>query len=484
MAEMKASLILELVDRLTGKTGPARRELDRLNASQGRFAATSAGLRATAVRSGNTTLVATRAIGAQARATDRLAASTGRYNAHIVSLHRRAEGGGPSAMALGRTYAMTRAFDHLNRKAEEYIAISRRRPRAERDAMAAAATARGAQVSYFGLMRRDERLRGGAFNGVAGGVAAARWSRRGRAAAAAGPQPSGSVAEAAAVPGGLARGAGAALAGRAGMMAAGGLAGAAAGAVALVAASTPDALSLERAMSDVRRATGATNAELDDYQKRVLTIARATGRTKEEVAGLMAAGASERRRGNDLVSYASLAARASQVWGERASRTGETLSTLGNIYRANQPRLEGIADAIQTAATATRTKATDLAGFLREVGQESQAAGLSAENMTAYGAALRAAGAEASASHKAMSSIVSTLSDASNQGGDFDKALRSMGLRTRNFAQAFRRDANGTILDFLNRLNRLAPDKRDSAISNIFGSDQADEIKRLAEQVD
>ncbi|MDP3546285.1 MAG: hypothetical protein Q8S29_08905, partial [Phreatobacter sp.] len=97
---------------------------------------------------------------------------------------------------------------------------------------------------------------------------------------------------------------------------------------------------------------------------------------------------------------------------------------------------------------------------------------------------LRAAGSEASASHKAMSSIVSTLSDASNQGSDFDKALRSMGLRTRTFAQSFRRDANGTILDFLTKLNALAPDKRDSAISNIFGNDQAEEIRRLAQQVD
>jgi TP901 family phage tail tape measure protein len=483
MSEMKASVILELVDRLTGKTAGPARALDKLEASSTRGTAVAA---ANARAANSRTIIATRATAAQARANEKLAASTGIYHGHIMSLRRRAEGGGPSAMALGRTYAMTRAFDHLNKKAEEYYAISRRLPRAEREAAAAAATARGQRVQYYGIMRRSERPRGGAFNGAAGGIAAARWRRGGRHETALPAHVS--PAEVAAsgsgsLPPGAAAGIGTALAGRAGLMAAGIAGGASVAGAGAVAMATPAALSLERAMADVQRATRASSQELQGYQDHVLRLARTTGRTKEEIAGLMAAGASERRRGQDLADYAALAARASQAWGERADKTGETLAALGNIYRANQPRLEGIADAIQTAADATSTRASDISGFLRHVGQEGAAVGISAENMAAYGASLRRAGADGPAAQKAMSSIVDTLSQAGDQGKDFDAALRTMGLRTRSFAQAFRRDANGTILDFLERLQRLSPDKRNSAISNIFGNDQAEEIRRLAEQV-
>ncbi|HEY8578648.1 MAG TPA: phage tail tape measure protein [Beijerinckiaceae bacterium] len=130
-----------------------------------------------------------------------------------------------------------------------------------------------------------------------------------------------------------------------------GVVGGAAGAVLLTRHMTNTALSFERVLYDVQRATDASGPALENYANRLMDLARATGKTKEELAQMLAAAGFAGRPVQELMRFAEYAAKATTAWGTSAEETGQALAELGNIYQANQERIEEIGDAVNLRRT-------------------------------------------------------------------------------------------------------------------------------------
>ncbi len=263
----------------------------------------------------------------------------------------------------------------------------------------------------------------------------------------------------------------------------GGVPGVAVGGLAISGAAmkaATSALSLERSMFDVRKATDETGAGLKAYETKVLDLARTSGKTKEEIAGILAGAAFAGRPKQELMQFTDYAIAATGAWGTSAADTGQALAELGNIYQANQKRIEEIGDAINTVADSSASKETDLLDFLRRTGGTGKMLGISAENMLAIGASLKEVGVQSEVAATGVNALLMKISVPDDK---FDEALKKGGLDAKKFRKEVEKDATGAILTLLKALDKLEGTKKLAVLKDLFGLEYADDIGRLTGSV-
>lgn len=260
-----------------------------------------------------------------------------------------------------------------------------------------------------------------------------------------------------------------------------GAVGAAAGGYAVVAGlrnATRQALSFERELYNVQRATDSSGEALRNQGEFLLDLSRATGKTKEELAQLYAAAGFAGRPVNELGRFTDYAAKATVAWGTSAETTGQALAEIGNIYGAKQGRIEEIGDAINTIADKSASKETDLLDFLKRVGGQAAILGISAENVLAFGAALKEVGVQTEVAATGFSSAI--LNKALVPDDDFDKKLVKAGINAKKFRKVVEQDATKGIVTLLEGVNKLEGVKKLGVLKDLFGLEYADDVARLA----
>ena len=235
-------------------------------------------------------------------------------------------------------------------------------------------------------------------------------------------------------------------------------------------------VSMEREMYNVQRATDASSQSLKEQEKFLLDLARSTGKTKEELAQLYAAAGFAGRPARELGRFTEYASKATVAWGTNAQETGQALAEIGNIYEANQNRIEAIGDAINSVADGSASSEKDLIEILRRVGGAGKMLGVSAENMLAFGAALKEVGVGTEVASTGLNAMLTKIAVPDD---DFDDALKLAGLKPKQFRKAVEKDATGAILQLLGALKKLEGTKRISVLKDLFGMEYADDIARL-----
>lgn len=235
-------------------------------------------------------------------------------------------------------------------------------------------------------------------------------------------------------------------------------------------------VSMEREMYNVQRATDASSQSLKEQEKFLLDLARATGKTKEELAQLYAAAGFAGRPARELGQFTEYASKATVAWGTNAAETGQALAEIGNIYDANQKRIEAIGDAINSVADSSASSEKDLIEILRRVGGAGKILGISAENMLAFGAALKEVGVGTEVASTGLNAMLTKIAVPDD---DFDDALKLAGLKPTQFRKSVEKNATGAIMELLGALKKLEGTKRISVLKDLFGMEYADDIARL-----
>lgn len=235
-------------------------------------------------------------------------------------------------------------------------------------------------------------------------------------------------------------------------------------------------LSMEREMYNVQRATDSSGAALKGQEQFLLDLARATGKTKEELAQLYAAAGFAGRPVRELGRFTEYAAKATVAWGTNAQETGQSMAEIGNIYGATQKRIEEIGDAINTVADSSASSEKDLIEIVRRVGGAGQIVGISAENMLAFGAALKEVGVGTEVASTGLNAMLTKIAVPDDK---FDEALGKAGLKPKKFRQSVEKNATGAILELLGALRKLEGTKRIAVLKDLFGMEYADDIARM-----
>ncbi|MEW6257442.1 MAG: phage tail tape measure protein [Pseudomonadota bacterium] len=242
-------------------------------------------------------------------------------------------------------------------------------------------------------------------------------------------------------------------------------------------------MGFERVMTDVQRATDVGDEELSGLAQRIMDLARATGTSKEELAGLMAAGGFAGRPKGELPAFTEYAAKAARAWGIGAGDTGQALAEIGNMFDADQPRMQEIGDAVNAIADQTASSESDLLDVLSSSGQSGRQSGFSAEQTLAFAAAQKSVGV----GNEVASSTFNTLMNAMALGRNFLKdsadGYKALGLKPEQVQKNFASKPLETTLGLLQKINAIKdPIKKAETITNLFGKEYQDNIATLAGQ--
>ncbi|QLP98495.1 MAG: phage tail tape measure protein [Rhodoblastus sp.] len=156
------------------------------------------------------------------------------------------------------------------------------------------------------------------------------------------------------------------------------------------------------------------------------------------------------------------------------------MAEIGNIYQADQKRIEEIGDAINTAADQSAARESDLLDFIRRVGGAAKAQGMSAEQTLAFGAALKEIGVSTEVAATGMNAFINMMTQGEEAEDKVQEGLKKIGLDATKMARAFSKKPVETMIDLLQRIDQVKDGvKRNQILLSLFGKEYGDDIGRM-----
>ena len=180
----------------------------------------------------------------------------------------------------------------------------------------------------------------------------------------------------------------------------------------------------------------------------------------------------------DLLSFASMAAKASVAFELPADQLSESLGKIAGLYKIPTQNIEQLGDAISYLDDNAKSKGSDIIDVLQRVG--GLASQLDYKQAAALGSTFLTLGTPAEVAASATNAMVRELSIATVQGKNFMQGLDALGLSAEKVQKSMSVDAMGTIISVLEASKKLAPDQQVANLTQISGKEFGDDAQKLA----
>lgn len=198
--------------------------------------------------------------------------------------------------------------------------------------------------------------------------------------------------------------------------------------------------------------------------------------TADQIASIVAAGGQSGVANEDLLAFAEIATKVGVAWDMSADKTGEALAKLKTSLGYTIPQTELLADAINYLSNKTAASAPDILEMTRRVAPLAKLFGLTAEQASAFGAAMVGSGFEPEVAATSFRNMGKALTVGSSATKAQQKAFARIGTSSTQVAKLMQKNAVGTIGAIFKRINQIPVEQRASLMSDLFG----DEARALA----
>ncbi|CAM5764765.1 phage tail tape measure protein [Bosea minatitlanensis] len=250
---------------------------------------------------------------------------------------------------------------------------------------------------------------------------------------------------------------------------------------AVVRGTVGNSISFEKAMADVRKKVDGMDdpAALAKMERAVSKWAIAYGRTREEVAAMVAeAGAAGVSRA-DMPEFIRTAIAAATAWDATADQTSNALAKIKAATGWGNKELGEFVDKVNALADAGSAKEMDVVDMFQRAGAAAKAAGVDFDASLAFLTAMNNVAIAPEVASRGFAAFSSRLRTASGQGKKVADGLKDLGLTPKGVEKGMKTNATGTMIDVLERLEKSA-DKASVAIK-IFGREWWDEVARAGQ---
>lgn len=222
------------------------------------------------------------------------------------------------------------------------------------------------------------------------------------------------------------------------------------------AASLKASISFESAFAGVKKTVNATDKELSTMRKDILNMSKEMPTSANEIAGVAEAAGQLGIKTKNIAGFSKTMVMLGDSTNMSADTAATSLARLANITRMPQTQFDRLGSVIvdlgNNLAT-TEQEITDMA--LRLAGAGSQV-GMSEADILSFSGALSSVGIEAEAGGSAFSTLMSKMNLATTSGGEDLQAFAQVaGMSSDQFAKAFKEDAAGAIISFIQGLDKV-----------------------------
>ncbi|BFD47063.1 MAG: hypothetical protein DMENIID0003_01370 [Wolbachia endosymbiont of Sergentomyia squamirostris] len=254
-----------------------------------------------------------------------------------------------------------------------------------------------------------------------------------------------------------------------------------------LAAPLKAAISFESAMADVKKVVKFEDTDVNGLTKLGETLkemSRTIPLSAAELAQITASGGQLGIEAKDLTVFTDTVAKMATAFDMSAEEAGDAIAKLSNIYQIKIGEMANIGDAINHISDNTAAKAKDIVPALNRIGGTARQFGLTAVEAGALASSFISLGKTPEKAGTAINAMLSKLQTASKQGGNFQKAFQQLKINAKEFEKAIGKNAQGTLVKFLETIAKLGKQERSSVLFDLFGLEYQDDIALLIGSLD
>lgn len=246
------------------------------------------------------------------------------------------------------------------------------------------------------------------------------------------------------------------------------------------------AIKSESVMADVAKVVDFDSVvEQMDFEKSIRQkIGKEIPMAFEDMGDLVASGAQSGIDKAELLDFSTDAAKMGVAFDIEAGDAGEKMAKWRSAFKMNQEEVVSLADKINYLSDNSAATAPAISDILSRVGALGEVAGISSGEVAAIGASMVSMGTGEEVAATAIKKMSTSLTKGAAATKKQQKAFSQLGLSNKQVAKDMQTDAQGTIINVLEKIRQLPKEAQTANLTEIFGEQAIGAIAPLLTNLD
>lgn len=203
-----------------------------------------------------------------------------------------------------------------------------------------------------------------------------------------------------------------------------------------------------------------------------------------DIAKIVAAGGQAGFAQNELLGFAESAVKMGIAFDQTADQSGDMMATWRTSFKMTQDEVTGLADRINYLGNTGPANTKKISDIVTRIGPLGEVAGLASGQIAALGATMAGVGVEQEVAATGIKNFMLSMTKGASATKAQSLAFKSIRLDSKQVAKSMQTDAQGTILNILERIGKVDAASRVGLLTQLFGSESVTSIASLLTNLD
>lgn len=218
----------------------------------------------------------------------------------------------------------------------------------------------------------------------------------------------------------------------------------------------------------------------DDISRMSEVLPMAAG----DIAKIVAAGGQAGFAQDELLGFAEAAVKMGIAFDQTADQSGDMMATWRTSFKMTQGEVTDLADRINYLGNTGPANTKKISDIVTRIGPLGEIAGLASGQIAALGATMAGVGLEQEVAATGIKNFMLSMTKGASATKAQSQAFKSIRLDSKGVAKSMQTDAQGTILNILERIGKVDAASRVGLLTQLFGSESVTSIASLLTNLD
>jgi TP901 family phage tail tape measure protein len=221
------------------------------------------------------------------------------------------------------------------------------------------------------------------------------------------------------------------------------------------------AIQFETAMADVKKVVNFdTPVQFKQMGDDIGKMSERLPMAANDIAKIVAAGGQSGIAREELLGFAEAAVKMGIAFDQTAEESGDMMAKWRTSFKLTQGDVETLADKINYLGNTGPANTKQISDIVTRIGPLGEIAGLASGQIAALGATMAGVGVEQDVAATGIKNFMLAMTKGSAATKDQALAFKALRLDSKTLAKAMQTDAQGAVLDILDRIKRVDKDKQ------------------------
>lgn len=227
---------------------------------------------------------------------------------------------------------------------------------------------------------------------------------------------------------------------------------------------------------------GKVTKSYHEMKNAILDLSTELPMIPENISAIMEAAGQSNIAKEELLEFTETATKMGIAFDSSAEQSGEWMAAWRTALKLNQEEVTTLADQVNYLGNTTSEDAIKLSEVITRYGSLGLTANISAASVAALAASMTKVDSNVAATGIKNFSLALVAGDSATKRQI--KSYKKLGLEAKTISKNMQIDSQGTMIDVLERINKLSKDEQTSTMKDLFGSESLASIAPLVANLD